>query len=148
VDQDPEALMTLTVYLLSQTARLGKRKLDDRLAEQGLRLRHMAVLAALADGGPSSQLQLARRLRIDPGDLTGIIDALEAADLLARTVDPADRRRRVIRQTPAGAARLELLGELAAEVADELLAPLSPARRRRLHEDLEVVLRAARSTEL
>jgi DNA-binding MarR family transcriptional regulator len=146
MDPDPEPLMALTVYLLSQTARLGKRALDDRLAEQGLHLRHMAVLAALADGGPVSQLELARRLRIDPGDMTAIIDGLEGQSLVTRTVDPGDRRRRVIRPTPAGTARLKRLVDLAEEVADDVLAPLSPAHRRRLHEDLLVVLRAARAT--
>ena len=138
--------MALTVYLLSQTARLGKRTLDDRLVERGLQLRHMAVLAALADGGSTSQLELARRLRIDPGDMTAIIDGLEGQSLVTRTVDPGDRRRRVIRSTRAGTVRLKQLVKLAEEVADDLLAPLSPARRRRLHEDLTVVLRAARAT--
>ncbi|TQS41371.1 MarR family winged helix-turn-helix transcriptional regulator [Cryptosporangium phraense] len=142
---DPEGLMGLTIYLLSQTARLGKRTLDDRLAEQGLRLRHMAVLAALADGGPVAQQELSQRLRIDPGDLTGVVDVLEAQHLVTRTVDPGDRRRRVVRPTDAGTRRLAELEALAEAVADELLAPLTPERRRRLHEDLDVVLRAARA---
>src|SRR4051794_6267322 len=119
MDQDPEALMALTVYLLSQTARLGKRTLDARLAEQDLRLRHMAVLAALSDGGPTSQLQLAQRLRIDPSDMTALVDVLDTTGLIVRTVDPVDRRRRVVRLTPAGAARLEELGRIAEEVADD-----------------------------
>jgi DNA-binding MarR family transcriptional regulator len=136
----PTPLLGLTVYLLSRVGRLGKHALDDRLAARGLRLRHMAVLAALADSGAASQLALARSVRLDPSDITTTLDELQRRGFVERTVDPADRRRRLVALTPDGRAGLHELCGVADEVADELLAPLDPDERRVLHEALRRVL--------
>jgi DNA-binding MarR family transcriptional regulator len=140
---DPAPLLDLTVYLLSRVGRLGKQALDDRLAARGLRLRHMAVLAALADEGAASQLALARYVRLDPSDITATLDDLQRHGLVERTVDPADRRRRLVALTAVGRAGLDELRDLAVSVADDLLAPLDGERRRELHDALRVVLDAA-----
>jgi MarR family transcriptional regulator, lower aerobic nicotinate degradation pathway regulator len=141
---DPAPLLELTVYLLSQVGRIGKYALDDRLAERGLRLRHMAVLAALADSGAASQLALARSVRLDPSDITNTLDDLQRLGFVERSVDPADRRRRLVELSPEGRAGLEEQCALAGRVADDLLAPLAPAERRALHDALRRVLRSAR----
>jgi MarR family transcriptional regulator, lower aerobic nicotinate degradation pathway regulator len=140
---DSAPLLDLTVYLLSRVGRLGKRELDDRLAERGLRLRHMAVLAELADSGAASQLALARSVRLDPSDVTATLDDLQRLGLVERSVDPADRRRRLVALTPEGRAALDEQCALAGQVADRLLAPLDPAERRALHDALRRVLRSA-----
>ena len=140
---EPAPLLDLTVYLLSRVGRMGKYALDDRLAGRGLRLRHMAVLAALADAGAASQLALARSVRLDPSDTTTTLDDLQRLGLVERSVDPADRRRRLVALTPQGRAGLDEMCALAEEVADGLLAPLDPAERKTLHEALRRVLRLA-----
>jgi MarR family transcriptional regulator, lower aerobic nicotinate degradation pathway regulator len=145
--RDPAPLLGLTVYLLSQTAGAGKRVLDGRLAERGLRLRHMAVLAALSEAGAAHQSALGRSVRLDPSDMTATVDDLERAGYVERRVDPGDRRRRVVRLTREGDRTLAELRAMAEGVADELLAPLPEARRRRLHEDLAVVLAALRGED-
>lgn len=137
---DPAPLLDLTVYLLSRVGRLGKHALDDRLAERGLPLRHMAVLAALADSGAASQL--ARAVRLDPSDTTTTLDELQRRGLVERSVDPADRRRRVVSLTDRGREQLDEMCALADEVAAELLAPLEPTERAALHDALGRVLRA------
>jgi MarR family transcriptional regulator, lower aerobic nicotinate degradation pathway regulator len=142
---EPRALLDMTTYLLSRVARLGKRTLDARLAERGLRLRHVAVLAAAAESGPTGQLTLGRHVRLDPSDVTATVDDLVAAGLVTRDVDPADRRRRLVTPTEAGRRTLVEVRTLAAEVADELLAPLDAERRRQLHRDLRTVLDAAQN---
>lgn len=139
---DPAPLLDLTVYLLSRVGRLGKHALDDRLAERGLPLRHMAVLAALADSGAASQLALARAVRLDPSDTTTTLDELQRRGLVERSVDPADRRRRVVSLTDRGREQLDEMCALADEVAAELLAPLEPTERAALHDALGRVLRA------
>jgi MarR family transcriptional regulator, lower aerobic nicotinate degradation pathway regulator len=143
-EREPTALLELTVYLLSRSARLGKRDLDARLAERGLRMRDVAVLAAVAESGPTGQLPLGRHVRLDPSDVTATVDALAAAGLVTRSVDPADRRRRLVALTPAGRQALDDARELADRVADDLLAPLDPDRREALHRDLRTVLDARR----
>jgi DNA-binding MarR family transcriptional regulator len=142
-DAEPRALLDLTVYLLSRTARLGKRALDDALAARGFRLRHLAVLAALAEGGQASQLALGKHVRLDPSDVTATLDELERRGLIERVVDPADRRRRRVGLTAAGEGCLDELRALAVGVADDLLAPLDPARRQVLHDDLTLILESA-----
>jgi DNA-binding MarR family transcriptional regulator len=143
---DPTPLLDLTVYLLSQVGRMGKQTLDAELAERGLRLRHMAVLAALADEGAAGQLTLARYLRLDPSDITTTLDDLQRRRLVDRAVDPTDRRRRLVSLTVEGQTVLQGLCDLAREVADGLLAPLDDTRRDVLHSALLTVLVAARGT--
>lgn len=137
----PNRLTTLTTYLLSQTAKIAKRDLDDGLLARGMRLRHMAVLAVL-DEGPTTQLELGRRLDIDPSDITATVDDLEAGALVVRTPDPADRRRKVVTLIPKGRREIVYLDGMARRLAEALLEPVPERRRRQLHDDLLRVLRA------
>jgi DNA-binding MarR family transcriptional regulator len=137
----PPSLLSLTTYLLSQTAKIAKFELDERLQQRGMRLRHMLILATITDGGPTSQLSLAEALGIDPSDVTATIDDLEGMKLVQRQVDPSDRRRRLIHLTRRGAGVYAQLQDLAAEISDDLLAPLSQRRRAALHADLLKILR-------
>jgi DNA-binding MarR family transcriptional regulator len=82
------------------------------------------VLSAAVRGTVNSQLALAQHLGVDRTVMTYLLDDLEAAGLIARHPDPADRR---ARQVVATALGIELLADLddrlrAAET--HLLAPL------------------------
>jgi DNA-binding MarR family transcriptional regulator len=127
--------------LLSQTAKIAKRELDERLAARGMRLRHMAVLAAL-DEAPTTQLNLGRRLGLDPSDVTETVDDLEGEALVARTLDQDDRRRKIVTLTRAGRREIADLDRMARRLAESLLAPVPERRRRQLHTDLLRVLQA------
>ena len=133
MEQTPPSLTALTTYLLSKVGKTARGRLGARLADRGLRLWHMAVLAALADFGPHAQRDLAARLSIDPSDIVKIIDELAALGYAARDRDPADRRRVQVTLTPQGRTALAELTEEAADVQSELLAPLTPAERATLH---------------
>jgi DNA-binding MarR family transcriptional regulator len=67
------------------------------------------VLAAATRGEPESQLALAQHLGVDRTVMTYLLDDLEAAGLIERHPDPADRRARRIVATTRGR---ELLGDL------------------------------------
>lgn len=136
----PSSLLTLTTYLLSQTAKVAKRRLDAQLQERGMRLRHMLVLAWLADNGSTSQLSLATGLGLDPSDVTSTIDDLENLKFVKRSIDPSDRRRKRIAVTSRGATEFGRLQDIAAEISDDLLAPLSERRRAALQADLLAIL--------
>jgi DNA-binding MarR family transcriptional regulator len=82
------------------------------------------VLAASNGGEPSSQLALAQRLGVDRTVMTYLLDDLEAAGLIQRSPDPADRRARRVVATKHGAERLATLNQQLRAAEAHLLAPL------------------------
>ncbi|MFI9506715.1 MarR family winged helix-turn-helix transcriptional regulator [Nocardia sp. NPDC052566] len=128
----PPSLLELDTYLLSRIGKAARARFGDRLATRGLRLWHMAVLAALADFGPHAQRELADRLGIHPSDVAKIVDDLESAEWAERTRDPADRRRFSVCITKPGRGTLRALHKEARQVREELLAPLTPDERTQL----------------
>lgn len=133
-DALPPTLLGLSTFLLARIGRTARARLADQLAERGLRLWDMAVLAAIADFGPQAQRDLVRRLGIDPSDLAKVADQLGAAGYVERSRDQADRRRVSVSVTAAGRELLAELEARARTVQDEVLAPLDPAERRVLQE--------------
>ncbi|MEW2418884.1 MarR family transcriptional regulator [Streptomyces sp. NPDC046866] len=126
-------LAALSPYLLSKVGKTARALVGDRLAARGLRLWDMAVLAALADGGPQAQRQLAEALGLHPSDVAKVLDGLARLGHVDRERDPADRRRVLVRISGPGRG---LLDELTAEteaVRDQLLAPLDEVERATLH---------------
>lgn len=131
-NETPPSLLGLTTYLMTRTGKAARSRLAERLAERGLRLRHMAVLAALADFGPHVQRELATRLAIDRSDIVKIIDELGAAGLADRARDVTDRRRVTVTLSAEGRALLDRLQADATAVQDDVLAPLNARERARL----------------
>jgi DNA-binding MarR family transcriptional regulator len=129
----PPTLAELTIYLMSKTGKHARSSFARVLAEEGLRLWHMAVLAALADFGPHAQRDLAVRLSVDPSDVVKVVDDLAAAGFVARSRDAADRRRVQVALTAEGRTALIGLGARAAAVQDAVLAPLDAGERAQLH---------------
>lgn len=79
--------------------------------------------------GPVTAGELARRLGVTSGAITGVIDRLERAGWVRRTSDPTDRRRVVVELVPTPPTRdqqqmVERFGQLAAEM-DEINAAFS-----------------------
>ena len=72
------------------------------------------VLAAAARDEHGSQLALAQHLGVDRTVMTYLLDDLEAAGLIERRPDPADRRARRIVATPDGRSCLTQPGRAAA----------------------------------
>jgi DNA-binding MarR family transcriptional regulator len=74
------------------------------LAERGLTLARAALLWQLQLKGPSTQHAISRGLRVTPRNVTGLVDALEADGLVARSAHPSDRRATLVTLTEKGAA--------------------------------------------
>lgn len=87
------------------------------------------VLATAARGGPGSQLAIAQHLGIDRTMLTYLIDDLEAAGLVERKPDPADRRARRILLTEPGHQLVCALETRLRAAENALLGPLDDAER-------------------
>src|ERR671932_1263063 len=61
------------------------------------------ALKALGQRGPMPMSELAGTLRCDTSNVTGIVDRLEARDLVVRTSAPHDRRVKLLELTDRGA---------------------------------------------
>lgn len=96
-----------------------------------------AVLTTLSECGALSQADLCRRLAVDRSDMVAIIDHLTESKWVLRAPDRADRRRNTITMTRSGRRRLAELDERVDIAQDQLLAPLSPARRSALLATLQ-----------
>ncbi len=83
------------------------------------------VLAAATRGEPGNQLALAQHLGVDRTVMTYLIDDLEAAGLVARRPDPADRRARRIVPTAHGRALLADLDQRLRAAEDHVLGDLT-----------------------
>lgn len=113
-------------------------------AEPGPSVGRLAVLGRLDRDGPLSISDLAGLERMRPQSMAQIVHDLEAAGLVSRRPDPADRRRAFIELTTSG---LELLQTTRARretwLTDVLERELDPGERDRLHDALQLLSRIA-----
>ena len=90
---------------------------------------HFAILAALDEFGPASQVQIGQRCGIDQSDMHTMLNELAEQGHVARTSDAADRRRNLITLTAAGRRRLEELDTRLTAVQHDVLDALSATER-------------------
>jgi DNA-binding MarR family transcriptional regulator len=79
---------------------------DTALAPSGLKTTQRAILAQLGRSEPASVGQLAEALVMDAGALAHTLKPLERDGLVTVTVDPHDKRSRLIKLTRRGRAKL------------------------------------------
>ncbi|MEU8244972.1 MarR family transcriptional regulator [Nonomuraea sp. NPDC048916] len=111
-----------------------------RLEPLGLSPGQARALRVLIDADrPLRMVQLADELRIVPRSVTPVVDALEAAGLVRREVDPANRRSTLLVITPAGREIYERAREARRQAGQDLFAVLSAEQRDQLKELLSAV---------
>src|SRR5260221_14345721 len=76
--------------------------MSNRLAEHGLTPARAEVLWVLHGTGPRTQRELSRILKCTPRNVTGLVDALQAAGFAERTAHPTDRRAFMVRLSEHG----------------------------------------------
>lgn len=120
------------LFALGRASQHAQRLVRQHMTEGGVRTLHYHVLASLADDGEAVQATLADRIGLDRSDLVTLLDELEELKLLARRVDSADRRRKIVAITPAGERHLDTMDELIRAAETDLLQPLTAAERKTL----------------
>ena len=140
-DLDLQAMATMLRANQLMTAAL--RSIEGVFAPHGITLGEFDVLAALRRGGEGTALSptaLARVAMISPAGMTNRLDRLEAAGLIERRPDPADRRGTLVQLTALGQTTADRAVEdlVAAETA--LFAELSPAEHGRLDATLDKLI--------
>ncbi|NUS14007.1 MAG: winged helix-turn-helix transcriptional regulator [Streptomyces sp.] len=135
----PSRIRVLPSWLLGRAAARGRGLVAEALARHDMKMWHHVVLSAVADLGPVAQAELGRTVALDPKDMVGILTDLQAAGLVVRAPDPADRRKNAVSLTAAGWERLAECTRAGERANDELLAPLSAAEREQFLEMLRRV---------
>jgi len=100
------------------------RRLEQALDERGASLSQFEVLAHVYFGEGITQSELAQRLLVTKGNVCGLIDRLEAAGLVVRRSDPADRRANRLFLTQAGQALLAETLPTHLSIIEEMLGGL------------------------
>lgn len=87
---------------LTRASRKVSRAFDDALAEAGGSLPGWLVLLALKSRPQASQREIAASIELTDATLTHHLNAMDAAGLLSRRRDPANRRVHVVEPTDRG----------------------------------------------
>lgn len=129
--------------LLELTVLLG-RDLGEGLSALGLSVPRATLLWHLRDRGPSTQRAIADALGVTPRNVTGLVDGLAGAGLVARGPHPTDRRATLVSLTDRGSRLVADLGAGQAELAGQLLGGLDGERLAGLVAGLDAVLERLR----
>ena len=123
-------------FVIGKAAQQVARRARELLAPHGVTPVQYAVLKALSEADGASGAELGARLVLDSASVTGVVDRLEALDLLERRADPQDRRVHRLFLTEKGAAlrepldaAMDRLNAEAARVAGDHAEALGPALR-------------------
>ncbi|HEY0582351.1 MAG TPA: MarR family winged helix-turn-helix transcriptional regulator [Chloroflexota bacterium] len=131
--------------LLDHLARRVRLRAESVLAPLRLRPRHFLALTVIRGRVGITQQALSSTLEMDGTNIVGLLNELEAEDLIERRRSPEDRRRHVVALTDAGAKRLADAERALVTVEDEVLGALDDSQREVLNN---LLLQAARGGEL
>jgi MarR family transcriptional regulator, transcriptional regulator for hemolysin len=118
--------------LISDAARLLRRRFDARARSIGVSRAQWQVLIALSRSEGINQAALADRLEVETITVARMVDRLQEAALVERQPDPADRRAWRLFLTDRAHPIIAELQAVAAEVRAEMLAGLEPAEQAQL----------------
>jgi DNA-binding MarR family transcriptional regulator/predicted GNAT family acetyltransferase len=125
------------------TQRIGA--LDESFLGLGLPLGSSRLVFEIGEDGATVR-DLRARLGLDSGQLARQLRRLEEDGLVRVAPDPEDRRRRTVRLTAKGRGFRRRLDDRSEQLAEQLVAPLTPRQRERLTEALataDLLVRAA-----
>jgi MarR family transcriptional regulator for hemolysin len=121
--------------LLSETSRVWRVRLDDRLRHLGLsQAKWLALLHIHRGGADMTQKELAARLGVEGPTLTTLLDRLMRDDYVLRRESLTDRRSKTVHLTEKAQQLMKEIIAAAAQLRRELLADI-PA------EDLHTCIR-------
>lgn len=126
-------------FLLSDAARLLRRRFDARARALGVTRAQWQVLLSLSRHEGINQAGLADRLEVETITLCRMIDRLSEAGLVERRADAADRRVWRLHLTAAAWPIIERMRAVAADVMDEALGAMAEGDRSQLNDLLEAV---------
>ncbi|MBV9538672.1 MAG: MarR family transcriptional regulator [Acidisphaera sp.] len=145
---DPHTLAALAAYLkLLRASRSVLVRVERCITARGLTPTQMGVLECLLHHGPLTHRELGRKVLTSAGNITDVVDKLEARTLVERRRDTADRRLVRVSLTAQGRDRIEVVFPDHARDIAEAMGGLDPGELMRLGELLRSLgTTAARGT--
>src|SRR5271154_1504535 len=116
--QNPDRSVRVWFRLIRLEARM-QAAVGERLREIGVSIPQCDVLTTLTEQEGVSQQELAKRLYVTKGNISGLIDRLAEAGLVERRSTAVDRRQHAIHLTEAG----RRMAERALAVQHRWIAP-------------------------
>ncbi len=135
-DAMPAELRACTPFLLARVGYAIKLNAIEAFERAGFSLYQYSVLAVLGEGTKETQATIADTLKLDRGQLVGVLDGLEHAGLIERRRDQVDRRRHTVSLTPAGKKEIGKMRAIVKQIEDQFLEPLDAEERAGLHDAL------------
>lgn len=108
--EDPKVEAAVRAYVkLIRASRAVLARVEPRLAGMHLTPTQLGVLEALLHKGAMTQRELGRKVLTSAGNMTDVLDKLEARGVLRRVRSTADRRSVQVELTEEGRALIETL---------------------------------------
>jgi MarR family transcriptional regulator, transcriptional regulator for hemolysin len=126
-------------FLMHDVSRLRRSVFDDFMKPAGLTRSQWWILAHLSRHDGMIQSDLANMLDIGKAALGGLLDRLEASQLIERRADETDRRVKRIYLTGKGSQAIQEMRVNSHEVSERILQGLDQAARQALADSLAVV---------
>jgi MarR family 2-MHQ and catechol resistance regulon transcriptional repressor len=105
---DPSVREAVRAYVkLMRASRAVSTRVEKLLADAGLTLTQLGVLEAVLHKGPMTHRDLGRKVLTSAGNMTDVVDKLEARGLVRRVRAADDRRQVRVELTEAGRAMIE-----------------------------------------
>ena len=134
---DPERVAAVRVFNRFYTNQIGI--LREGLMDSNFPLAEARVLYELDARGETTAKALSQDLSLDPGYLSRILRDLGSQGLVDKHPAPDDRRKNILRLSPAGSQEFAGLEMLSRAANGKLLAPLSEADQIRLVAAMEQI---------
>jgi DNA-binding MarR family transcriptional regulator len=123
-------------YLIRRLQQMAVSIFLEETAEFDITPVQYATLAAVSVFPGIDQLRVANAIGFDRTTISGVVDRLEAKNLLIRKVSGTDRRAKMLFATPEGTRLIAEIEDATKRVQDRILAPLSASEQRSFLEQL------------
>ncbi|MGW7445836.1 MarR family winged helix-turn-helix transcriptional regulator [Kitasatospora sp. NPDC054795] len=117
------------LYSVKQVELVTRARLDELLKPAGVTALQYTALTVLERRDGMSSAELARNSFVRPQSMSDLVGALERRGLIARSPDPASRRRHVISLTEEGRTLLARYDPAVRELEDEMLTGFTARER-------------------
>ena len=119
-------------FVIVDLGRLYRQAFEKAVVEAGMELTpgEIRALAYVGRYEGSRQAALADHMGVEPMTLSAYLDRLEARGLITRSVDPSDRRAKVIASTPAAERTFAEARPVALAVYEHTVEGLSEEERK------------------